>query len=272
MGSRPKYLEALEALWRRNIAERKAVLDPALRKDLSPELLQRLPPQLRNPVKVHGLAIPEGLRGSVLVNYLISLAIFLQDKRFDDCISALLQHGIVKLRTWESAAAAQKDEDRQAGRMVRALDEGQPRGDLRRLVELERAPPGAGAGRGEGRGQAEVAHRDAVAPIPGGGEANAPGQQHRKVTFGFTGKELPAAVDRHNEYYLANCLAEVRARAERRSLLRASLEVAAEWGWPGNSLNAAAQQLRDHYRRWKKIIDVNRPGLIGAPTPEKAEP
>ena len=186
-------------------------LDPALRKD---QLLQRLPPQLRNPVKVHGLAIPEGLRGSVLVNYLISLAIFLQDKRFDDCISALLQHRIVKLRTWESAAAAQKDEDRQAGR---------------------------------------VAHRDAVAPIPGGGEANAPGQQHRKVTFEFTGKELPAAVDRHNEYYLANCLAGVRARAERRSLLRASLEVAAEWGWPGNSLNAAAQQLRVHYyRRWKK--------------------
>src|SRR5215510_2568146 len=103
MGSRPKDLEALDALWRRNIAERKAVLrklaDPALRKDLSPKLLQSLPPHLRNPVKVHGLARPKELRGSVLVNYLISLAIFWQDKRFDDCVAALLEHGIVKLHT-----------------------------------------------------------------------------------------------------------------------------------------------------------------------------
>src|SRR5262245_44659819 len=102
MGSRPKDLEAL---WERNKAKRKEVLrklaDPALRKDLSSELLQSLPPHLREPVKAHGLARPKGLRGPVLVNYLISLAVFWQDQRFDDCISALLQHGIVKPRTFK---------------------------------------------------------------------------------------------------------------------------------------------------------------------------
>ena len=181
MGSRPKDLEAL---WRRNIAERKAVLrklaDPALCKDLSPKLLQSLPPQLRNPVKVRGFARPKGLRGPVLVNYLILLgAVIWGETRFDDCISALLEHGIVE--PW---------------------------------------------------------------------------------TFEFTAKQFPAAVARHNEYYQAQCLAEVRAREERcGSERQACREVAAEWGWPGNSFNAAAQQLRDHYRR-SKIIDVNRPGLI----------
>jgi hypothetical protein len=162
MGSRAKELEAL---WERNKAKRKE----ALRKDASPKLLQSLPPQLRNPVKVHGLARPKGLRGRVLVNYLISLAIFWQDKRFDDCINALLQHGIVK-----------------------------------------------------------------------------------PFTFEFTGKPWPAVV-RHNEYYLAKCLAEVRAQVERcGSERQACREVAAEWAWPGNSLNAAAQQLRGLYRISKK--------------------
>jgi hypothetical protein len=157
--------KGLEALWQRNKAKRKA----ALGDNASPNILQSLPPQLREPVKVHGLARPKGLRGRVLVNYLISLAIFWQDKRFDDCINALLQHGIVKFRTFE-----------------------------------------------------------------------------------FTGKPWPAVV-RHNEHYLARCLADVRAREERCGSERhACREVAAEWGWPGNSLNAAAQHLRDHYRRSKK--------------------
>src|SRR5262245_29222457 len=98
MGRTPKDKD-MEALWRRNIAEREAVLrrlaDPALRKDVSPELLQSFPPQLRNPVKVDGLAKPKGLRGPILVNCLILLAMFYRDKRFDDCIAALLEHGIV---------------------------------------------------------------------------------------------------------------------------------------------------------------------------------
>jgi hypothetical protein len=175
MGSRAnaKELEAkeLEALWRRNKAKREAVLrklaDPALRKDLSPKLLKSLPPYLRTPVKVSGLARPKGLRGPELVKWLILLgaATTPGEKRFDDCINALLQHGIVK-----------------------------------------------------------------------------------PFTFEFTKKQFPAAVERHNEYWQTEYLAEVRARAERdRSLLRACLEVAALWAWPGNSLNAAAQQLRDHY-------------------------
>src|SRR5262245_42334046 len=98
MGRRPKNKD-LEALWRRNIPKRKAVLrklaEPALCEDGLPELLQSFPPQLRNPVKVDGLAQPKGLRGPILVNYLISLAMFWRDKRFDDCIAALLEHGIV---------------------------------------------------------------------------------------------------------------------------------------------------------------------------------
>jgi hypothetical protein len=99
----------------------------------------------------------------------MSLGSLWQDKRFDDCISALLQHGIVK-----------------------------------------------------------------------------------PFTFELTEKPWPAVV-RHNEYYLAKCLAEVRARVERcESERQACREVAAEWGWPGNSLNAAAQQLRDLYRTSKK--------------------
>ena len=162
MGSRAKELEAL---WERNKAERKA----ALRKDASPKLLQSLPPQLRNPVKVHGLARPKGLRGRVAS--IISYRWRYSGKTSASMIASTLcsEHGIVKPRT-----------------------------------------------------------------------------------FRFTGKPLPAVV-RHNEYYLAKCLAEVRAREERcGSERQACREVAAEWGWPGNSLNAAAQQLKDHYRRSKK--------------------
>jgi hypothetical protein len=163
MGSRAKELEAL---WERNKALRKA----ALRKDASTKPLQSLPPQLRIPVKAHGFARPKGLRGPVLVKYLMWLGVaFWGEKRFGDCIAALLQHGIVNPRTFE-----------------------------------------------------------------------------------FTEKQGPA-VDRHNEYYQTKCLTEVRARAERcGSVRQACREVAAEWGWPGNSLNAAAQQLRDHYQTSKK--------------------
>ena len=54
---------------------------------------------------------------------------------------------------------AREHEHRQGGRMVGALDEGQPRDDLGRGVEFERAPPRAGAGDGERRHQAEIAFR-----------------------------------------------------------------------------------------------------------------
>jgi len=164
MGSRAKDLEAL---WDRNKALRKA----ALRKDASPKFLQSLPPQLRTHVKVHGFATPKGLRGPVLVKYLMLLGVgFWGEKRFDDCISAMLQHEIVDPRT-----------------------------------------------------------------------------------FKFTKKQFPEAVNRHNEYYQAKCLAEIRARLKRcGSVRQACREVAAEWGWPGNSFNAAAEQLRNHYQKSKK--------------------
>jgi hypothetical protein len=166
MGSRPKDLEAL---WRRNTAKRKEVLDQLAERKLSPELLQSLPPHLREPVKLRA-APPKELRGPVLVNYLISLgAAIWGETRFDDCIQALLQHRLVKPRTFE-----------------------------------------------------------------------------------FTQNPWPAVL-RHNASYLAKCLAEVRAREQRcGSERQACREVAAEWGWPGNSFNAAAQRLRDHYRRSKK--------------------
>ena len=95
MGSRAKDLEAL---WDRNKALRKA----ALRKDASPKFIQSLPPELRTNVKVHGFARPKGLRGPVLVNYLMLLGVgFWGEERFDDCINALLQHEIVAPRTFE---------------------------------------------------------------------------------------------------------------------------------------------------------------------------
>jgi hypothetical protein len=164
MGSRAKDLEAL---WERNKAARKA----ALRMDASPKLLQSLPPHLRTPVKAHGFARPKGLRGAVLVKYLMLLGAGIWgEKRFDDCINALLQHKIVE-----------------------------------------------------------------------------------RWTFKFTKKQFPEGVNRHNEYYQAKCLAEVRDRVERgRPVRQACREVTAEWGWPGNSFNAAAEQLRNHYQKSKK--------------------
>ena len=186
MGSKAKDLGVL---WERN----KALRERALRRDASRELLQSLPPQLRTPVKIHGFARPKGLRASDLVEYLMLLAFACEDKRFDDCINALLQHGLVK-------------------------------GPPLTFELTEKQFPA-------------VAER----------------RPRRPPTFEFTKKQFPAAVERHNQYWKAECLAEVRARAEsHRSILRACREVAAEWGWPGNSLNAAAQQLRDHYYRRSK--------------------
>ena len=46
---------------------------------------------------------------------------------------------------------ARNDEHRQAGRMIGALDERQPRDDFRRAREFERRPPRSGAGNGERR-------------------------------------------------------------------------------------------------------------------------
>ncbi len=47
--------------------------------------------------------------------------------------------------------------DRQAGRMIGALDERQPRYDFRRGLEFEGRPPRSGAGDGEGVNEAEIA-------------------------------------------------------------------------------------------------------------------
>jgi hypothetical protein len=60
-------------------------------------------------------------------------------------------------------------------------------------------------------------------------------------------------LDRDNEYQQSRCLEEVRARIQRgKSELRASLEVAAEWGLPGASLDAVATGLRDKLRALRK--------------------
>ena len=59
--------------------------------------------------------------------------------------------------TMASGAARDRRKTGTRGRMVGALDEGQPRDDLGRGVEFERVPPGAGARHREGRHQPEVA-------------------------------------------------------------------------------------------------------------------
>ena len=89
----------LEALWERHRAARKK----AARKELDdspPEsrakALQGLPVELRRPYKLHGAPRPKSLRGPALVTYLMQLSrMYPGDKRFDDCINALLEHGIV---------------------------------------------------------------------------------------------------------------------------------------------------------------------------------
>jgi hypothetical protein len=161
----------LEALWKRNVELRKK----ALSNKLSPQEFQSLPPQLRLPVKLHGFERPQGLRGPALVQWVMLLGGIWRDKRFDDFINALLEHGIVKPYTHEF------DPDRQ-------------------------------------------------------------------------GPEL----DMSNEFMRIKCLEEVRARYEQvGSWRRASEEIAAEWGLPGNSLganslDAVARGLRDQLRSPKK--------------------
>src|SRR5262249_46788535 len=87
----------LEALWKRNIELRKK----ALSNKLSPQELKSLPPQLRLPVKLHGFGRPQGLRGPALVQWVMLLGGICKDKRFDDFINALFEHGIVDSHIYE---------------------------------------------------------------------------------------------------------------------------------------------------------------------------
>jgi hypothetical protein len=82
----------LEALWERNRAVRKELCDlpPA-----GTKVLQSLPAELLRPYKLHGFPRPKGLRGPALFKCLVQLSIVYRDKRFDDCINAVLEHGIV---------------------------------------------------------------------------------------------------------------------------------------------------------------------------------
>jgi len=90
----------LEALWRHNRAKRKKVLTRSELLKLSPQQLQSVPAQLRRPDKLHGIERPKGLRGSTVFQYLLQLALVWRDKRFDDCISALLEHRIIEIRRY----------------------------------------------------------------------------------------------------------------------------------------------------------------------------
>jgi|SRR5262249_30011879 len=85
----------LEALWRRNMELRKKAFK------LSPQEFQSLPPQLRLPHKLHGFPRPKRLRGPGLVQWAMLLAGIYGDKRFDDFINALFEHGIVDCRIYE---------------------------------------------------------------------------------------------------------------------------------------------------------------------------
>jgi hypothetical protein len=80
----------LEALWDRNKKLRKK----AESRKLSPPEMQSLPARLRLPFKVHGPARPK-FRAEALFKYLLQLSVAYQDKRFDDCISALFEHEII---------------------------------------------------------------------------------------------------------------------------------------------------------------------------------
>jgi hypothetical protein len=97
MGGHSRQKE-LEALWRHNRATRKKILTRSEWLKLSPQQLLRIPAQLRHPDKVHGFARPKGLRASTVFQFLLQLSIVWGDKRFDDCISALLEHGIIEIR------------------------------------------------------------------------------------------------------------------------------------------------------------------------------
>ena len=83
----------LEALWERNRAMRKELSDlPSVSRMKE---LQGLPVELRRPYKLHGAPRPKSLRGPAFVACLMQLSRMYRDKRFDDCINALLEHGIV---------------------------------------------------------------------------------------------------------------------------------------------------------------------------------
>jgi len=95
MGGTPKDLEAL---WRHNKELRKK----AIAGKLSPPEFQRLPPQLRLPVKLRGWGRPrKGLRGPALVEWLMCQGGLWRDRRFDDCINAMLEHGLIVPGTHE---------------------------------------------------------------------------------------------------------------------------------------------------------------------------
>jgi hypothetical protein len=110
---------------------------------------------------------PKGLRGAALVDYFIILGGVLQDRRFDDCINALFEHGIVDPHTHEFIANRQPD-------------------------------------------------------------------------LGLVTKQLK----------------DMRARIQQgMSIREASRQVAAEWGI-GNSLEAGAQQLRDLYKKYSRVVKL----------------
>jgi hypothetical protein len=94
-------LKEMEALWKQNKALRKRAVSTelwALPPDQRAKELQAIPDRLRRPYKAHGFARPKGLRGPVLIEYLWNLGLIWRDKRFDDCVNALLEHGIVAPR------------------------------------------------------------------------------------------------------------------------------------------------------------------------------
>jgi hypothetical protein len=95
MGATPKDLVAL---WGRN----NELHEKALAGKLSPPEFRSLPPQLRLPVKQRGWGRPrKGLHGPPLVEWLMCLGGIWQDTRFDDCINAMFEHGIVDPDTHE---------------------------------------------------------------------------------------------------------------------------------------------------------------------------
>jgi hypothetical protein len=191
-GRRGTPKDDLEALWGRNKAIRKKAMGKKLSREefqslppplqhqrpLSPQEYQSIPSQLRFPPKAYGFERSEGLRGPVLVQYLMLLEVTWRDKRFGDCINALLEHEIVNP------------------------------GEVRTTIDPR--------------------------------------------TYEFTDRQGPE-IDSSNEYMEAKCLEEVRARIERcGSERQASRQIAAEWGLPGNSLDAVAKGLRDKLRALKK--------------------
>jgi hypothetical protein len=64
------------------------------------------------PKAMLGFERPQGLRGPALVEYLVLLSSYWRDKRFADCISALLEHGIVEPDTHKFTNAKSPEIDR----------------------------------------------------------------------------------------------------------------------------------------------------------------